>query len=105
MNRLYETEVTIVLDGGDLDVTVRCHVEYGYGIGVGGGPGAALDGDPEVFLDGKWLAVDDVPIDDDDREQIEDALIACALEDDSDVDHSPPRTYAVRGENARRWWS
>lgn len=71
MNRLFETETTISLDGGEQDVSIRCHVEVGHGVAVGGGLGAVLDGD--------------VPIADADRERIERALIACALEDDSDA--------------------
>lgn len=85
MNRLFETETTISLDGGEQDVSIRCHVEVGHGVAVGGGLGAVLDGDPEVFLDGKWLATDDAALAEADRERIADALIACALEDDSDA--------------------
>ena len=51
MSRLVNRSVTLVVDGDDLDVPLRCWVDVCR-------LGATLDGAPEVLIKGEWVEMD-----------------------------------------------
>ena len=83
MSRRYETEVTISINGDEQDVTVRAQVSYE--IGFAGGWGGVVDGAIEAFVGGAWVDLDDLALDDGDRERVDEALSSACSEDDSDA--------------------
>lgn len=77
----YETDVTVTLDGDEVDVPARCHVQMVRGIG--GCMVGELDGDPEVYVGGAWVRWDLAGISAEDCAHIEESLVQQAYEDDS----------------------
>ena len=79
MNYTY-SEATITLEGDEVTVPVRAYVEHHKGPGH---YGYRLDGDAEACLDGEWLAVDDLSLDEWDVEHVTTAILDAAEADDS----------------------
>ena len=70
MTRLVERDVTVEVGGDERDVPMRAWVDVGV-------VGAALDGRPEMLLDGEWVEMDDAT-------RYEDALCEQAISEYAD---------------------
>ena len=89
-----KAEVTITVGGyGEIDCLVRCRVDVEPGLGMGGSTGAALDGTPDARIEGEWLSVDGLDLDEGDDATIEEALCNAAIEDDSDSEEWDDRAF------------
>ena len=90
MSKRYEATCTLALTNEDdeRDYTVTALVEYG-AFGMGGAPGARIDGEIRVYVNGRFRPLDDYELDARVVDGVEAALCEAALEDDSDqcVDH------------------
>ena len=86
MSREFCTDVTVTLNGDDVDVEARAHVLVEAGLGVGGSWGGQVDGDIEIRVgnDDFWLdaATHLSPAD---LEAVEDALCELAMSDHREV--------------------
>jgi hypothetical protein len=81
MSARYEALVTLTVRGEEQDVFVRAHVEREL---FGRGWQAAIDGDIEANVDGKWTDLDALGVDAKEAARAGDELCDAALEDDSD---------------------
>jgi hypothetical protein len=84
VSKIYETSCTITIAGNEQDVKVRAHVACGWDVGAPNGFGACVDGEISVLLNGGWVPLDSIEIDDGDEDRATDALEETCLEDDSD---------------------
>ena len=84
MSRLYETTVTLAVDGDERDVQIRAYVMYERQ--RGGSWGGSIDGDVEALVGGAWVSLDDLVLDVHDRERAEDALCEECSSDDRDAE-------------------
>lgn len=84
MSRMYQTKVTLTIDGVEADRFVRAWVNVEPGLGMGGGWGAEIDGDVEVLLPEGWLPLENES-DERDVQSATEALCDLALSDDSDA--------------------
>ena len=81
MGRRYETEVTLTVRGEEMDVSVRAYVEREL---FGRGWQAAIDGDVEALVDGKWQDLEALGVEAREIERAKDELCEAAHEDDGD---------------------
>jgi hypothetical protein len=69
-----ETEVTLSIGNDEADYSVRANVLLDR-------CEAYVHGDVEVYLDGRWVSLTDLPVDDGDIELATDAVCDVALEE------------------------
>ncbi len=84
--RTYTADVTLTIDGEEMDVKVRASVEYGSSSGYGGCAGAEIDGDIEARIMGVWHDLESLQYAAGDDDRASEALCDACLSDDSDAD-------------------